>query len=206
MKTFIYTTIFTLIISGICEAQYQYPKSKTIDVVETHWGMKINDPYRWIEDIKNPEVIDWFKAQAEFTNSQLAKIPGQDKLFQEFKDLDAMRSVRYRPVKKAGGKYFYEKRLPSEQVNKFYSQDVKSGKEILIFDPQTHVAGKTFDFQTVVSDDGSRILFSLSESGSEASDLHIYDVKWGNFFQKLFLWRLLQPLFWIATAKLLIPR
>ena len=61
-----------LLISQISFAQYQYPKSKTIDVVETHWGMKINDSYRWIEDIKNPEVIAWFKAQSEFTNAQLA--------------------------------------------------------------------------------------------------------------------------------------
>ncbi len=170
-----------IIATSTLNAQYQYPKSKTVDVMETHWGMKINDPYRWIEDIKNPDVIAWFKAQSEFTNAQLAKIPGQDKLIQEFKDLDAMRSVRYLPVAKAGGRYFYEKRLPGEQVNKFYSQDIKSGKESLIFDPQTYVAGKTFDFETFVSDDGSRIIFSLGEAGNEVSDVHIYDVKSGKF-------------------------
>lgn len=181
MKTLNTILIYTITGLGICQAQYKYPTSKTVDVVETHWGMKINDPYRWIEDIKNPEVIAWFKAQSDYTNAQLAKIPGQDKLFKEFKDLDAMRSVRYNPVAKAGGKYFYEKRLPSEQVNKFYSQDIKTGKETLIFDPQNYVAGKTFDFQTVVSDDGSRILFSLGEAGNEVSDVHIYDVKSGKF-------------------------
>lgn len=181
-KTFLVLVI--LLISQISFAQYQYPKSKTVDVIETHWGMKINDPYRWIEYIKNPEVIAWFKAQSDYTNAQLAKIPGQDKLFKEFKDLDGMRSVRYNPVAKAGGKYFYEKRLPSEQMNKFYSQDIKTGKETLIFDPQNYVAGKTFDFQTVVSDDGSRILFSLSEAGNEVSDVHIYDVKSGKFLQE----------------------
>ena len=121
MKNLITILICAVTGLGICQAQYKYPPSKTVDVVEKHWGMKINDPYRWLEDIKNPEVLDWFKAQSDYTNSQLAKIPGQDKLIQEFKDLDAMRSVRYHPVAKAGGKYFYEKRLPSEQMNKFYS-------------------------------------------------------------------------------------
>ena len=174
-----------ILATSTLKSQYQYPPSKTVDVVETHWGMKINDSYRWLEDIKNPEVINWFKAQSEYTNSQLAKIPGQDKLIQEFKDLDAMRSVRYHPVAKAGGKYFYEKRLPSEQMNKFYSQDIKTGKETLLFDPQTHVAGKTFDFETFVSDDGSRILFSLGEAGNEVSDLHIYDVKSGKFLPEI---------------------
>ena len=174
-----------ILATSTLKSQYQYPPSKTVDVVETHWGMKINDSYRWLEDIKNPEVINWFKAQSEYTNSQLAKIPGQDKLIQEFKDLDAMRSVRYHPVAKAGGKYFYEKRLPSEQMNKFYSQDIKTGKETLLFDPQTHVAGKTFDFETFVSDDGSRILFSLGEAGNEVSDLHIYDVRSGKFLPEI---------------------
>jgi len=70
-------------------------------------------------------------------------------------------------------------------MNKFYSQDIKTGKETLIFDPQTHVAGKTFDFQTVVSDDGSRILFSLGEAGNEVSDVHIYDVKSGKFLPEI---------------------
>ena len=185
MKNLITILICAVTGLGICQAQYKYPPSKTVDVVEKHWGMKINDPYRWLEDIKNPEVLDWFKAQSDYTNSQLAKIPGQDKLIQEFKDLDAMRSVRYRPVAKAGGKYFYEKRLPSEQMNKFYSQDIKTGKETLLFDPQTHDAGKTFDFETFVSDDGSRILFSLGEAGNEVSDLHIYDVKSGKFLPEI---------------------
>ncbi|SEQ55233.1 oligopeptidase B Serine peptidase. MEROPS family S09A [Epilithonimonas lactis] len=174
-----------IVATSTLKAQYQYPKSKTVDVVETHWGMKINDPYRWIEDIKNPEVINWFKAQSEYTNSQLAKMPGQEKLVQEFRDLDAMRSVRYNPVAKAGGLSFYDKSLPGEQVNKFYSKDIKTGKETLIFDPQTHVAGKTFDFETFVSNDGSRILFSLSEAGNEVSDLHIYDVKSGKFLPEI---------------------
>ena len=174
-----------ILATSTLKSQYQYPPTKSMDVAETHWGMKINDSYRWLEDIKNPEVINWFKAQSEYTNSQLAKIPGQDKLIQEFKDLDAMRSVRYHPVAKAGGKYFYEKRLPSEQMNKFYSQDIKTGKETLLFDPQTHVAGKTFDFETFVSDDGSRILFSLGEAGNEVSDLHIYDVRSGKFLPEI---------------------
>ena len=60
MKTLLLTLIYLILGLGSCKAQYQYPPTKTIDVVETHWGTKINDPYRWIEDIKNPEVVNWF--------------------------------------------------------------------------------------------------------------------------------------------------
>ncbi|MBS1571187.1 MAG: S9 family peptidase [Bacteroidetes bacterium] len=167
----------TLSIVTCANAQYSYPTSKTVEVTDTYFGTKVNDPYRWLESIKSPEVTDWFKAQADYTNAQLAKIPNQNKLIKEFKSYDAMRSVSYSPQGKAGGKYFYEKRLPGEQVAKLYYRQGENGKEILLFDPQKLVEDKTYNYSVSISDDGSKVAFNLSEAGSEIGDIRILDVE-----------------------------
>src|SRR5262249_11902070 len=59
-----------------CAAQWQYPATKTVDVEDTYFGKTYKDPYRWLENMKDKEVEAWFKAQADLTDAQLAKIPG----------------------------------------------------------------------------------------------------------------------------------
>jgi prolyl oligopeptidase len=157
-------------------AQYQYPASKTVEVSDTIFGTVVTDPYRWLEDVKSEEVLDWFRAQAEFTNSEMSKIANQDKLIDELKRYDGMRSVAYSPISKAGGKYFYEKRLPSEQVYKLYYRQGINGEEVLLFDPQKFKEGKTFEFSASVNDNGSKIALNLSEAGTEIGDIYILDV------------------------------
>jgi len=48
---------------------WQYPPTKTVDGADTYFGVTYPDPYRWLENMKDPEVTDWFKKQAEFTDA-----------------------------------------------------------------------------------------------------------------------------------------
>ena len=176
MKTSALLLVIFILGTNFSNAQFNYPATKTVEVKETLWGVTIEDPYRWLEDIKNQEVLDWMKAQANFTNAQLAKISNQDVIFNKMKTYDKMKSVEFGPFAKAGGKYFYNKRLPAEQVSRFFMQDIKTGKETLIFDPEQFIKGKILEHHAVISADGSRVILEVSESGSEISDLYIYDV------------------------------
>ncbi len=178
--------LFTAIVLGqTAFAQYNYPTSKTVEVSDTYFGTVVADPYRWLEDVKSEEVLDWFNTQAEFTNFEMSKIANQKKLIEELKRYDALRSVAYVPIAKAGGKYFYEKRLPDEQVYKLYYRQDDDGEEILLFDPQKFKEGKTFDFIASVNDDGSKIALNLSEAGSEIGDIHILDVSTVEFLMDI---------------------
>ena len=49
-----------------------YPPSRTVDESDTYFGVKVADPYRWLEDGKSPEVQAWLDC-AESSRAQLSR-------------------------------------------------------------------------------------------------------------------------------------
>src|SRR4051812_13275919 len=62
------------------EAPLTYPTTKRGDQVDDYHGVKVADPYRWLEtDVRNSkEVADWVGTQAAVTEAYLKKIPERD--------------------------------------------------------------------------------------------------------------------------------
>ena len=57
-----------------------YPESRTVDVVDTLWGTAVADPYRWLEDDRDPEVMEWVSAQARTARTYLDGLPEREAL------------------------------------------------------------------------------------------------------------------------------
>ena len=53
------------------------PEAKAAPVEDTYFGTKVTDPYRWMEDPKNPDVQAYLKAQSDRTRAILDSIPGR---------------------------------------------------------------------------------------------------------------------------------
>ena len=176
MKKLLSLLVTVASLNAFAQTKWDYPETPQRPVYDTIWGKVIKDEYRWMEDLKDPKMGSWLKSQSDFTNQRLAEIPGQQQLIGEFKKMDRLKSATIYPIAKAGGKYFYNRRLPGEQVSKLYYRTSMNAPEILLFDPQKYVAGKTFDFSPSVNDDGSKVLLNLSEAGTEKGDLRILDV------------------------------
>jgi len=45
----------------------RYPDTPRENIVEEIHGVKIEDPYRWLEDATSSEVLDWVDAQNNWT-------------------------------------------------------------------------------------------------------------------------------------------
>ncbi len=173
--------LFVMAAGAVSAQPYQYPATRTVNVSDTYHGVTVADPYRWLENIKDPEVIAWFKAQADYTNAQMAQVPGQNEMIAEMKALDELHSGAVIPLKKVNGYYFYRKRMPGEQVARLFVRKGENGAERLLFDPEKHIAGKIFDYDADVNDDGSLVLLTLSEAGTELGDVRLMDVKTARF-------------------------
>src|SRR5215472_1676626 len=56
----------------------QYPQPRRSDQVDTYFGEKVADPYRWMEDVDSPETRDWVQAENKITFGYLDTIPERE--------------------------------------------------------------------------------------------------------------------------------
>ena len=166
---------FGLIVS--ISAQYLYPSTKIADSSSTYWGVTLKDPYRWLENLKDPEVESWFHSQANFTDSILDKIPGQDSILKDIQSWNTSAPGGSWNIKIAGGKYFYYKADPAENSANIYSRDLNNPTETLVFDSKLYAKLKKYVVSYSLNYDGSMLLLFMAEQGNEIGDLRIFDVK-----------------------------
>lgn len=167
----------TILAAGQCLADWSYPPTKTVPVSDTYFGKTYDDPYRWLENLKDTNVITWFKAQATLTDDVLAKIPGRDALVQEWLQLDKLKPATYADITYENGRVFYKKTLGGENVGKLYIREGWDAPEKLLFDPANYKQGVTTTIQSFVpSWDGKHVVIGLTAGGAEYSELRVLDV------------------------------
>jgi prolyl oligopeptidase len=165
----------TLLFSATVFGQVKLPKTPVREVTEDYFGTKVTDPYRWLENTSDPEVVSWMKSQNDYTREQLAQIPGRDKLLDRIKSLDNAGAV-VGGLQVWGGHYFYLKTEPGSDNRKLYVRDTVAAPERLLVDPEklTAADGKHFSidyFQPSI--DGKYVAYGMSPGGSEDSVLHV---------------------------------
>ncbi len=57
-----------------------YPVAKTMAQTDDYHGVKVADPYRWMEDLDSPATRDWIEAENKVTSAYLDGIAGRDKI------------------------------------------------------------------------------------------------------------------------------
>jgi prolyl oligopeptidase len=172
--------LWLLAFSVLYAAQDTPPKTPVRDAADTYFGTKIVDPYRWMEDLKSPEMVAWMKAQSEHTRRYLDGLPIRDAFLKRVNELSNA-NVAVSGVQRAAGKHFYYKLAPGENTRKLYVRDGLNGAERLLLDPDklstkgTHYSIDTFS----LSQDGQYVSYTISSGGSEMGELHVLDVSTG---------------------------
>lgn len=147
--------------------------------MDVYQGVRVTDDYQWLEDSNSPAVKQWSEAQNARARRYLDTLPHRAEISSRMDRLIRSSSTSYGVAVKRGGRLFAYKNDPRLQqpmiVTLASADDV--GSERVIVDPNSLDAkgGTEIDW-FVVSLDGSKIAVSLSKGGSEAGDLHIYDV------------------------------
>jgi len=54
--------------------QYKFPETKVINVVDNYHGKDVADPFRWLEDVDDGDVVAWTKAQNRFTREFIRQV------------------------------------------------------------------------------------------------------------------------------------
>ncbi len=160
----------------------QPPAAPVRDAVDEHYGVKVHDPYRYMENMDDLEVQEWFKGQADYAHELLSQIQGRDALYARIKELDGSKPFRtFYIIRKKDGSLFYKKRASGENLPKLYRRG-KDGVEKLLVDPEIieSVDGQHFSVEAYKpSPDGRYVVYGLAKGGSEETVLHIMNVETG---------------------------
>ena len=159
------------------------PMAPVRPVTDDYFGTKVVDPYRYMENLNDPEVIEWFKGQDAYTRLVLSQIPGRAALLARIKQLDQSGPSRVFDVQRyQNEQYFYQKRFPDENVAKLYERTGLQGPEALLLDPDKYVTkpGEHYTLNYYVpSLNGRFMAYGVSPSGSEDAVIHVLDLTTG---------------------------
>jgi prolyl oligopeptidase len=157
-------------------------KAPVRDVTDTHFGVAVDDPYRYLEDLKDPGVAAWIKAQAHYTREVLDRVPHRQALYEEIAKYGDSASARVTHVHLSGGYVYYEKRRAADNLPKLYVRQGLRGKERLLVDPERLQAPDGAHYAIdyyMPSPDNRYLAYGISLGGSEQSVLHVLEVATG---------------------------
>jgi prolyl oligopeptidase len=151
-------------------------------VIADYFGVKIVDNYRWMEDLNNPDLKRWMRAQADYTRATLDSLPGYSALLERVGELDRSQPAQVSSLQIVRSRYYSLRTPQSAQSPKLYVRVGVHGTDKLLIDPETFYGnGKSHftihDYRP--SPDGRYIAYFIAAGGSEESVLHILDVKAG---------------------------
>lgn len=161
-------------------APLNYPETRRVNVVDEQFGVKVADPYRWLEnDVReDKEVASWVAAQNQVTDAYLATLPGRDVFKQRLTALFDYERFGI-PVHK-GDRYFYSHNSGLQNQAVLYVRDSLNGQGRVLIDPNTWSAdGATALGEWVASEDGSKILYTIQDGGSDWRTVKVLDVATG---------------------------
>ena len=106
-KTITLSAIVCTLVMNAQTTKINYPETKKIDHVDTYFGEKIQDPYRWLEDDRSSETEAWVKDQNEVTYGYLEQIPYRNQLKARMEKLWNYEKISA-PFKEGDYTYYYK--------------------------------------------------------------------------------------------------
>ncbi len=158
------------------QTKITYPETKKIDHVDTYFGTKVQDPYRWLEDDRSTETEAWVKEQNKVTYSYLEQIPYRDQIKKRMTELWNYEKISA-PFK-VGKNTFYYKNDGLQNQSVLFKKGMKGKNDMVFLDPNTFSKdGSTSLAGVQFTKDGKLVAYSISEGGSDWRKVIIMDVE-----------------------------
>jgi prolyl oligopeptidase len=152
-----------------------------VPVTETFFGTSVTDPYRYMEEVKNPEVIAYMRGESAHARTQLDAIPGREEMLYRINSLSQANTSIF-GVQAVGAdktpRLFYYKLAPGMNGRALFVRDGYRGNERLVFDPAAISkpgARYAIDFFRA-SPDGRHVVVAVAAGGSEDTTIRVLEV------------------------------
>lgn len=155
-----------------------YPITAQIGVTETYGTTKVQDPYRWLENLDSPEVRQWVEAQNRLSQPRLEAIPARTWVKNRLTEL--WNYERFDVPVKEGGRYFYLHNDGKQNQSVLFVSDDLSSPGRVLFDPNTVRQDATVSLSDFTpSPQGDLVAYALSDGGTDWETWHFRRVQDG---------------------------
>ena len=175
----------------------RYPVTRRLNLVEDHFGVKVADPYRWLEnDLRaDPAVRDWVAEENALTRRYIDGLPGRDALKSRMQALFS--HGRFTIPRKAGGRYFYGYNRGLQNQTPLYVREGLTGKQRLLLDPNDWTKdGASALAEWAPSPDGKYLAYAVQDAGSDWRTLRLLDVDSGKMLDDAVEWVKFSQIAW----------
>src|SRR5436305_14805192 len=122
-------------VESTTEKRIVYPESPRVGQVDEYHGVKVADPYRWLEDLDSQQTRDWVAAQNRLTSAYLAAIPEREPIRKRL--TEPWNYGRYTVPIQHGGRYFFTRHDGLQHQNVLYRVGTPGGEPKLVLDLNT---------------------------------------------------------------------
>ncbi|WP_166039575.1 prolyl oligopeptidase family serine peptidase [Sphingosinicella sp. YJ22] len=175
--------------STAAAARIAYPETARENVVDTQFGVAVQDPYRWLEnDVRqDPRVRQWVTAQNQVTNAFLAQLPHRDAFRARMRELYDYE--RFSVPQKAGSRYFYTRNDGLQNQSVLYVRDGLTGAQRQLIDPNSWSQdGATALAEWEPSKDGRYVAYGVQEGGTDWRIIRVLDAATGRVLDDEVRW------------------
>jgi prolyl oligopeptidase len=176
-----------------------YPHARAVEQVDDYFGTKVNDAYRWMEDVDSAELKTWVDAENELTQSYLAQVPGRETMLARLMALTNF--ARYTAPARQGTRYFYAHNSGLQNQNVLYWQEGLDGEPKVLLDPNTLSADGTVAISGLsITDDGMLAAYSIADAGSDWMTWRVREVATGVDLPDLIEWSKFSGASWLKDG------
>ena len=198
-----FALIFCLLATGITQQMIKsnnYPVARKSDQTDDYHGVKVADPYRWLEDLDSEETRNWVEAENKLSFGFLGSISVRTALKDRLTKL--WNYEKYGIPFKEGNRYFYTRNSGLQNQAVLYTVTALDAQPQMVLDPNTLSADGTVAVSGLqVSPDGKLLAYSLSASGSDWQEWKVRDVETGKDLSDDLKWVKFSGVSWIRDGK-----
>ncbi len=176
-----------------------YPPARRSDVVDDHFGEKVPDPYRGLEDPDDPDTEAWIEAENALTETVLTRAPSRAEIRARIAQLWDYPKLGV-PFER-GGRWFQSRNSGLQSQPVLYVGDAGGDEGRILLDPNRMSAeGTAALIGLEVSCDGNLAAYALSESGSDWMTWHVRHVRTGQDLTDQIEWSKFSGAAWTADG------
>jgi prolyl oligopeptidase len=159
------------------EATRKYPPTRKVDHADDYHGVKVSDPYRWLEeDVRDSkEVADWVAAQNKVTFGYLKQIPERETIKKRLTDL--WNYVKTSAPRRVGPRYVFSENSGLQNHAVYFTKENLDSPARVLLDPNKWSKDGTVALHGLAfSHDGEYLAYGVSEAGSDWSHWKVMHV------------------------------